>query len=345
LGRPKGKPDPSKSLRPVADVLSRCLGGTKVIFAADCVGAEAQQAVADMRDGQVVLLENLRFHAGEMKNDPEFAAALASLADIYVNDAFSSVHRPHASISGVPSLLPSAAGKFMQKELKALESALSNPARPYTAIIGGVKVESKIGIIFSLLEKADRILLGGAMANTFLKAKGIAVGRSKLGEGEIEVAQEILRKASHNRASILLPADAALAKELSATGDITIADIGSIPEDMMILDIGPKTIKLFIEAAGNEGTMVWNGPLGAAEFAPYGRGTQAVASAIAQATAAGRLTSIAGGGDTVAFLNQHSLTEGFSYVSLAGGAFLEWLSGRPLPGLEALEKAKQRDQT
>lgn len=336
LGRPKGEPDQDFTLRPVADALSRALD-REVNFAPDCIGSEAEKAVSDLSDGECVLLENLRFHAGEKENDPEFADALAGLGDLYVNDAFSAAHRAHASIVGLAERLPSAAGKLMASELAALERLLGDPKRPYMAILGGAKVGTKIDVIEALLDRTDRIMLGGVMANTFLKALGDNVGRSKVADDEVENAGRLL---DHAGQKIMLPVDAVAAHDTGS--EPRTVGIKDLPEDMMILDIGPESVRRFLDTLGQDGTVVWNGPLGAAEHEPFEQGTLKIASAIGERTGDQGLTSVVGGGETVAFLHKHDLRNSFSHVSLAGGAFLKWLSGAPLPGVEALRKVKER---
>ncbi len=339
LGRPKGKPDPDFSLRPVGDALCRALSGRRVRFAPDCIGSEAEKAVSDLSDGECVLLENLRFHPGEKENDPAFADALASLGDLYVNDAFSAAHRAHASIVGLAERLPSAAGDLMASELAALERLLSEPKQPYMALLGGAKIGTKIGVIDALLDRADRIMLGGVMANTFLKARGDDTGRSQVADDEVDEARRLLERAGQNK--IMLPVDAVVAGDIRESEPRAVG-IPGIPGDAMILDIGPETIRSFVDALGPDGTVVWNGPLGAAEYEPFEHGTLQLARAIAERSGDRRLASVVGGGETVAFLYKHDLQDRFSHVSLAGGAFLKWLSGAPLPGVEALRKAKER---
>lgn len=340
LGRPKSEPDQALSLRPVADALSRALGGREVKFARDCIGSEAEKVVSALSEGECALLENLRFHAGEKENDADFAEALARLGDLYVNDAFSAAHRAHASTVGLAERLPSAAGRLMEAEISALERLLGDPRPPYTAILGGAKVGTKIGVIDALLERANRIMLGGVMANTFLKARGEDVGRSKIAEDKMEAARRLLDHVEAGK--IMLPVDAVVAREMSADAERKVVGVSEVPEDAMILDIGPETIRACVDALGQDGTIVWNGPLGAAEHEPFEEGTMQIAAAVAERTRIRRVISVVGGGDTVAFVQKHALRPMFSHVSLAGGAFLHWLSGEPLPGIEALRKAGAR---
>ena len=341
LGRPRGERDEALSLRPVAEALSGALDGREVAFATDCTGPEAENVVSGLRDGECALLENLRFDAGEKANDPAFADALAGLADLYVNDAFSAAHRAHASIVGVAERLPSAAGSLMQTELASLERLLAEPKRPYAAILGGAKVETKIGVIEALLDRADRIMLGGVMGNTFLKARGVTVGRSKTGD-EVDAAERLLQKAGDG-ARLMLPVDAVVARDTSPKAETAVVEVTSIGPDMMVLDIGPETIRTWLDVLGEDGTVVWNGPLGMVEQARFQRGTHQVAAAVGERTTTARLTSIVGGGDTVAFLHEHQLWDMFTYTSLAGGAFLQWLAGAPLPGVEALKRQGQQN--
>lgn len=338
LGRPNGERDPSQSLRPVADALSRALGGAEVAFAQDCVGSEAEGVVRGLADGGCALLENLRFHTGEKDNDPGFADALARLGDCYVDDAFSAAHRDHASITGLASRLPSAAGRLMEKELSSLERLLAEPERPFATILGGAKVETKIDVVESLLERADRIMLGGAMGNTFLEAANFGVGRSKRGKEQVNAAVRLLERAGGQEGRLLLPVDAVVARDASAEAERRIVDVTDVPDDMMILDIGPETVRVWLDVLGEDGTVVWNGPVGAAEMEPFRQGTHHLAAAIGERTKTARLTSVGGGGDTVAFLHEHQLWDMFTYTSLAGGAFLQWLAGQPLPGVEALRR-------
>jgi len=336
--RPKGKVVPSMSLRPVADALGHVLG-RPVAFAEDCIGPAAEAAVAALPDGGVLVLENTRFHAGEEKNDPALARGLAALADIYVNDAFSAAHRAHASTEGVAHLLPHYAGRLMEAELTALDKALGNPQRPVAAIVGGAKVSTKLELLGNLMRKVDVLVIGGAMANTFLAAQGLAVGKS-LQESEMhDTAREILAKATAANCTIALPKDAVTAKEFAANPPTLTVDVNAVPADAMILDVGPQSVADLTARLGELKTLVWNGPLGAFETPPFDAATVALAKAVADATQAGCLTSVAGGGDTVAALHHAGVAEKMTYVSTAGGAFLEWLEGKTLPGVAALEAA------
>jgi len=332
--RPKGKVVPSMSLKPVAEPLAK-LVGRPVAFADDCVGPVAEAAVAKLKDGDVLLLENTRFHAGEEKNDPELAKQMAKLADFYVNDAFSSAHRAHASTEGVAHLLPNAAGRSMQAELTALSKALETPTRPVMAVVGGAKVSSKIGVLENLLKRVDTLVIGGAMANTFLAAQGKNVGKSLKEEDQYPTALKVLEAAKAANKLVLLPVDGVLAKEFKANAEHRTAFVYDIHDDEMMLD-GPASIEAFKAVLANTKTVVWNGPFGAFETVPFDAGTVAAAKAVAEATKASKLLSVAGGGDTVAALDAAGVGDEFSYVSTAGGAFLEWLEGLELPGVVAL---------
>ncbi len=333
--RPKGRIVPAMSLAPMAAALGEVLGRS-VAFATDCIGPPAELAVAELRDGEVLVLENTRFHAGEEANDPGFAASLAALADLYVNDAFSAAHRAHASTEGVAHLLPAYAGRLMEAELRALGAALEHPERPVAAIVGGAKVSTKLELLGNLVGRVDRLVIGGAMANTFLAAQGIAVGRS-LQEAEMHpTAREILVQAAAAGCTIVLPVDAVVAREFRANPPTETVAIGAVPADAMILDVGPASVAALVASLAGLRTLVWNGPLGAFETPPFDHATVALARAVAAATSAGALRSVAGGGDTVAALRQAGVAERLSYVSTAGGAFLEWLEGKTLPGVAAL---------
>ena len=326
---------PEMSLAPMAEALGVVLG-RPVAFAEDCIGAPAVAAIAALHDGDVVVLENTRFHAGEEKNDPAFSAELAKLADLFVNDAFSAAHRAHASTEGVAHLLPSCAGRLMQAELEALGRALLHPERPVMAIVGGAKVSTKLDLLGNLVSKVDVLVIGGAMANTFLAAQGVAVGKS-LQEGEMHAtALEILGKAAAAGCRIMLPVDAVTATEFRANPPVSIVGIADVAADAMILDVGPATVALLIAQLAEVKTLVWNGPLGAFEIAPFDAATVALARAAAAATVAGKVLSVGGGGDTVSALRHAGVAEQMTYVSSAGGAFLEWLEGKVLPGVAAL---------
>ncbi len=333
--RPKGKRVPAMSLAPVAAALGQVLG-THVAFADDCIGPIAEQAVAALANGGVLVLENTRYHAEEEKNDSGFAAALAALADLYVNDAFSAAHRAHASTEGVAHILPAYAGRLMQAELEALDAALGNPQRPVVAIVGGAKVSTKLELLGNLVSKVNVLTIGGAMANTFLAAQGVAVGKS-LQEAEMHAtARDILAAAKAADCEILLPTDAVVARELKANVPTQTVAIGAVPADAMILDVGPASVAALNGHIAALKTLVWNGPLGAFETPPFDAATTAVARAVAAATQAGTLRSVAGGGDTVSALRHAGVLDKLSYVSTAGGAFLEWLEGKTLPGVAAL---------
>ncbi len=333
--RPKGKVVPSMSLGPVAAPLAKAVG-RPVAFAADCVGPVAEAAVAKLKDGEVLLLENTRFHAEEEKNDSEFAKKLAKLADIYVNDAFSSAHRAHASTEAVAHLLPNAAGRSMQAELSHLQKALEDPERPLMAVIGGAKVSSKIALLENLVGRVDTLVIGGAMANTFLAAQGVDVGKSLYEPDHLETARRVFTLSVDSGASIVLPTDVVVAKEFKANPAHRTVAADKVAKDEIILDVGPASVEEFGKFLHNTATLVWNGPLGAFETPPFDNGTVAAARLVAERTKAGLLLSVAGGGDTVSALNHAGVAEDFSYVSTAGGAFLEWLEGLELPGVEAL---------
>ena len=335
FGRPKG-PDPSQSLRPIVEPLSRAAGGRPVRFASDCVGPEAKRVVALLRPGEIALLENLRFHPGEEKNDPEFARQLAALGDVYVDDAFSAAHRAHASIAALAHLLPAAAGKNMQAELDALGAALENPTRPVIALVGGAKVSTKLDLLQFIIGKVDRLAIGGAMANTFLYAQGRPVGRSLCEQNLADTARAILSRAQERGCEIILPEDAVTAEKLEPGVVTRTIGVNAVPATAMILDIGPQSAERICQALEASKTLVWNGPVGAFETPPFDRGTIAIAKKVAELTRAGRLMSVAGGGDTVAALAAAGVTDDLTYVSTAGGAFLEWLEGRELPGVAAL---------
>ena len=334
--RPQGRPVPSMSLRPISAALRDVLD-QDVFFADACVGPVAEAAVAALKDGQILVLENTRFHPGEEENDPDLARAFAGLADIYVNDAFSAAHRAHASTEGVARHLPSHAGRLMQRELEALNAALEHPERPVAAVVGGAKISTKLELLGNLVGRVDVLIIGGAMANTFLAAQGINVGRS-LQEPEMhETAREILARAKAGGCEILLPVDAVTATEFRANPPTRTVAIDAVPPDAMILDVGPATTAALIAKLPALKTLVWNGPLGAFETPPFDAATVALARAVADATTAGRLRSVAGGGDTVSALRHAGVLDRMSYVSTAGGAFLEWLEGKILPGIRALQ--------
>ena len=333
--RPRGKIVAEMSLRPMAAALGQVLG-IPVAFAPDCIGEPAASAIAALPDGGVLVLENTRFHPGEEKNDPIFAAALAKSADLFVNDAFSAAHRAHASTEGVAHLLESYAGRLMQAELEALDAALRTPTRPVMAIVGGAKVSTKLELLGNLVGRVDLLVIGGAMANTFLAAQGIPVGKS-LQEAEMHAtAREILEKAKSAGCVILLPTDAVVAREFKPNPATETVPVTAIPADSMMLDVGPATVAALIGKLEAARTLVWNGPLGAFETPPFDTATTALAVAVAAATKAGNLRSVAGGGDTVSALRHAGTIDQMTYVSTAGGAFLEWLEGKTLPGVAAL---------
>jgi phosphoglycerate kinase len=333
--RPKGVRVPEMSLKPMAVALAETLG-RPVAFADDCVGPEAEAAVAKLADGDVLLLENTRYHKGEEKNDPAMSAALAKLADAFVNDAFSAAHRAHASTEGVARLLPAYAGRLMQAELEALDRALLNPARPVMAIVGGAKVSTKLDLLGNLSSKVDVLVIGGAMANTFLAAQGMSVGKS-LQEAEMhETARDILAGAAARGCTIMLPVDLVAATEFKAHAENSVVPADGTPADRMALDVGPATVAAVVAKLAECRTLVWNGPFGAFEIAPFDAATVAVAQEVARLTEAGTLASIGGGGDTVSALKHAGVAERMTYVSAAGGAFLEWLEGKELPGVAAL---------
>ncbi|HEV7633840.1 MAG TPA: phosphoglycerate kinase [Bradyrhizobium sp.] len=334
FGRPKGR-DAKDSLRPVAAALAEVLN-KPVAFADDCVGDAAQKAVAGMKDGDILCLENTRFHKEEEKNDPAFVAELAKLGDIWVNDAFSAAHRAHASTEGLGHRLPAYAGRTMQAELDALAKALEAPTKPVIAIIGGAKVSTKIDLLENLVSKVDALVIGGGMANTFLFAQGTAIGKSLAEKDLAATALRIIEKANAVNCAIILPVDAVVAFHFAAHAPSHAYGLDAIPDDGMILDVGPQSIERIRAAIDDAATLVWNGPLGAFEMPPFDRGTVAAAKHAAERARAKKLIAVAGGGDTVAALNQAGVAGDFTYVSTAGGAFLEWMEGKPLPGVEVL---------
>jgi phosphoglycerate kinase len=338
--RPKGKVVPSMSLKPIAPALAKAVG-RPVAFAGDCVGDVAKTAVAKLKPGGVLLLENTRFHAGEEADDIAFAKQIAALGDIYVNDAFSAAHRAHATTEALARLLPSAAGRSMQAELEHLAKALTDPARPLMAVVGGAKVSTKIALLENLISKVDVIVIAGAMANTFLAAEGRNVGKSLYEEDQLDLARKIVSAATGAGVVIILPSDAVVAKELKPKARHRTTDVFGVKDDEMILDVGPATIAEFTNRLLGTRTVVWNGPFGAFETPPFDKGTVWAAKAVAARTKEGRLIAVAGGGDTVAALNHAGVAGDFTYVSTAGGAFLEWLEGKELPGVEALAHSKR----
>jgi phosphoglycerate kinase len=337
LGRPKGRPAPELSLAPIVPALAEVLG-RRVGFADEIDPARAGEAVSALRDGDVLLLENIRMHPGEETNDPGFAASLAALGDAFVNDAFSASHRAHASTEGVARHLPAFAGRSMQAEIEALEAALSAPERPVVAVVGGAKVSTKLTVLVNLVARVDTLVIGGGMANTFLAAEGVPVGRSLAEHDMAETAREVRARASAAGCELLLPRDIVVAGALEEGAASRTLPADACPDDMMILDAGPETVAAIGERLAAARTLVWNGPLGAFETPPFDAATVAAARRAAELTEAGRLLSVAGGGDTVAALNRACVTRRFSHVSTAGGAFLEWLEGRELPGVAALRR-------
>jgi phosphoglycerate kinase len=333
--RPKGKVVPEMSLGRLVEALAGSLG-RKVVFAAECTGPVAAAAIAKAGAGEVVLLENTRFQPGEEKNDPELAKAMAALGDVYVNDAFSAAHRAHASTEGLARLLPAAAGRLMEAELRALEAALGAPQRPVVAVVGGAKVSTKIELLANLVTKVDHLVIGGGMANTFLVAEGIEVGRSLAERDMAETAREIRHRAQKAGCTIHLPVDIVVAREFKAGADSQTVGVRDCPPDAMILDAGPKTVAALETVFAAAKTLIWNGPLGAFEIEPFNMATNAAARAAARLTKAGGLISVAGGGDTVAALNAAGAADDFTFISTAGGAFLEWMEGKELPGVQAL---------
>ncbi|MGQ3296919.1 phosphoglycerate kinase [Reyranella sp.] len=338
FGRPDGKRVPEMTLRPLIEPLETALG-KPVAFAEDCIGPLAEAAVRNMKPGDVLLLENLRFHKEEEKNDAGFIDKLSLLGDVYVNDAFSTAHRAHASTEGLANRLPAVAGRLMQEELEALDKALGNPKRPVCAIVGGAKVSTKLELLGHLVGKVDKLIIGGGMANTFMHAQGIGVGKSLCEKDLASTALEILEKAKAAKCKVLLPVDVMAADEFKAGAPHVVVDANACPDDKMILDVGPKTIALYQQELADCSTVVWNGPLGAFEIKPFDTGTVAIAQEVARLTGMGKLLSVAGGGDTVAALAAAGVEEKFSYVSTAGGAFLEWMEGKTLPGVAALIRA------
>ncbi|KPV45612.1 phosphoglycerate kinase [Alicyclobacillus ferrooxydans] len=336
LGRPKGERNEKYSLRPVAEHLSNLLQGKTVTFADDCIGEQAEAKAASLQSSDVLLLENLRFYAQEEKNDPAFAKALSQLGDVYVNDAFGTAHRAHASTAGVADYLPAVAGFLMEKEIGIMGEALANPRKPFVAIIGGAKVSDKIGVIENLLPKVDSLLIGGGMANTFLAAKGYQMADSLVETDAIEVAKALLESAKKQGADLLLPTDLVFAERFAADARHEVTDLNSLPSSGMALDIGPNTVKKYADVIANAKTVIWNGPMGVFEMPAFAAGTLAVAEAMAKVDG----VTIVGGGDSVAAIEQAGLAEKMTHVSTGGGASLEFLEGKALPGVVALKSAK-----
>ncbi len=341
FGRPKDGPSPEFSQQPLVAPLAQAIGKT-VSFAADCIGAPAETAVAALKDGEAVLLENVRFHNGEEKNDPAFAKALAALGHMYVNDAFSAAHRAHASTATLAELLPAMAGRLMEAELAALTKALTTPERPLLAVVGGSKVSSKLAVLEHLIKQVNSLIIGGAMANTFLLAQGKQLGKSLVETDLVPTALKIMTDAKRIGCTLLLPIDVVIADGLKSTLPSRVVSVDDIPADQMALDIGPLSIAALKRELATTKTVVWNGPLGAFEFPPFETGTNAIAAEVARLTKAGQIVSVAGGGDTVSALETAKAANDFTYVSSAGGAFLEWLEGRDLPGVVALLNAASR---
>jgi phosphoglycerate kinase len=336
FGRPKDGPSPEFSLEPIAKATAKVLG-RPVGFAADCIGEKAAASVGAMKDGDVLLLENTRFYKAEEKNDPDFTRKLAANGDLYVNDAFSAAHRAHCSTEGLARLLPAFAGRTMEAELGALEKGLGNPVKPVIAIVGGAKVSTKIDLLMNLVRKVDALVIGGGMANTFLAARGTNVGKSLAEHDLAQTAKQIMIEAAEAGCALILPTDGVVAWEFKAGAANETVPVGTVPADAMILDVGPKTVEAVNQWIDRAATLVWNGPLGAFEIEPFDRATVAAARHAAKRTKEGKLVSVAGGGDTVAALNHAGVADDFTYISTAGGAFLEWMEGKPLPGVDALE--------
>lgn len=339
--RPKGKVVPGLSLEPMAEALATALG-KPVSFMHDCIGPQAETAARSLKDGEVLLLENTRFYPGEETNAPDLAAELARLGDVYVNDAFSAAHRAHASTAGVAGHLPAYAGRLMEAELSALDAALENPEHPVGAIVGGAKVSTKLALLENMLERVDVLVVGGAMANTFLAAKGLSVGKSLKEEEMLDTARQIIAKAKEKNCDLILPVDVVLSEDFMAGAPTLVAPVTEIPDGWMALDVGPETVALLKAKLAGLKTLVWNGPLGVFELPPFDEGTNAVAQEAARLTKAGSLKTIAGGGDTVSALRHAGVLHDMTYVSTAGGAFLEWLEGKVLPGLTALSSTLER---
>ena len=339
--RPKGKVVPDMSLQPIATALATALG-RPVSFAHDCIGPDAEAAARSMQDGDILLLENTRFQPGEEKNDAGLSAALASLGDVYVNDAFSAAHRAHASTAGVAAHLPSYGGRLMQAELEALYAALENPERPVGAIVGGAKISTKLQLLENMLAKVDMLAIGGAMANTFLAAKGLQVGKSLIEKDMLDTARTIMEQAKAKNCDLILPVYVVISEDFIAGAPTQVVPVTAIPDGWMALDVGPETVKLLQSKLAGLKTLVWNGPLGVFELPPFDEGTNAVAQAAAQLTQEGKLKTVAGGGDTVSALRHAGVLHKMSYVSTAGGAFLEWLEGKVLPGLTAISTTLEK---
>ncbi|KRA00433.1 phosphoglycerate kinase [Mesorhizobium sp. Root157] len=336
FGRPKEGPAPELSLEPIAKATAEVLG-RPVSFAADCIGEKAAAAVGAMKDGEVLLLENTRFYKAEEKNDPDFTRKLAANGDLYVNDAFSAAHRAHASTEGLAHILPAFAGRSMEAELDALEKGLGDPVKPVIAIVGGAKVSTKIDLLMNLVKKVDALVIGGGMANTFMAARGTNIGKSLAEHDLAQTAKQIMIEAAEAGCALILPSDGVIAREFKAGAANETVPVNAVPADAMILDVGPQTVDTITQWIDRAATLVWNGPLGAFEIEPFDRATVTAARHAAERTKAGKLVSVAGGGDTVAALNHAGVADDFTYVSTAGGAFLEWMEGKPLPGVDVLK--------
>lgn len=336
FGRPKGEKNPEFSLKFLLADLEKAIG-QKIKFVDDCIGDAVKSAVKSMKNGEVILLENLRFYAEEEKNDATFCKKLAENVDVYVNDAFSCAHRAHASTEGIAKLKPNCAGRLMEAELVALDKALGTPVKPVAAIVGGAKVSTKLDLLGNLVEKVDVLVIGGGMANTFLFAKGVEIGKSLCEKEMADTAKAIMEKAKKTGCEIILPVDALVAAEFKDNAESVEVSVNAVPKDKMILDIGSKSVAEIVKKLATCKTMIWNGPVGAFEIRPFNTGTNAIAAEVAKLTKAGKLLSVAGGGDTVSALNKAGVEEDMSYVSAAGGAFLEWMEGKTLPGVKALE--------
>jgi phosphoglycerate kinase len=336
FGRPKGQPVEEMSLRQILPAMEAAFPGRTIRFAADCIGAPAKAAIAAMLPGEIVLLENTRFHPGEERNDPQLAAAMAALGDVYVNDAFSAAHRAHSSTEGIARLLPRAAGRLMEAELRALEAALGHPERPLVAVVGGAKVSTKLDLLANLVGKVDHLVIGGGMANTFLAAQGREIGQSLAERDLAPTARDLVRRAAAAGCAVHLPVDLVVARDFRAGAPHEVVPADGCPPDAMILDIGPATVAALEQVFAGARTLIWNGPMGAFELPPFDQGTMAAARAAARLTREASLVSVAGGGDTVAALNAAGVAGDFTFVSTAGGAFLEWMEGKDLPGVTVL---------
>lgn len=336
--RPEGRYVPSMSMGPLVDPLAKALG-QEVFFGVDCIGKSAIEAVQRLESGQVIIMENLRFHPEEERGDMEFAKQLAALGDVYVNDAFSSCHRPHASISALPSLMPHAAGFLLQEEATQLSSHFNKAQKPLTAIVGGAKISTKLALLKNLIQQVDKLIIGGAMAHTFMVAQGINIGKSLYESKLVDTAKDILEAAKNSSCELILPVDGIVSELFEPNAPCQVAPASAIPEESMMIDIGPETLMLYMKALSDSKTVVWNGPVGAFETTPFDHGSVGVARILASLTRQGKIHSVAGGGDTLSAISHSGLTEEFTYLSTAGGAFLEWLEGKTLPGIAALQNS------